>query len=263
MRFSPWIPSFALFGLVAVACSSSSSGPSTPSGPVDGGGGSDGPAADVTAMDQAAPSCGNIAACYSVSVTVSPSSPAATCGSGTLPPEVADYTDIPPAGGTFTTSSGCTGQISGCNMTLRCPTGYDWTFLFGDQGFTAMVSLTNAQGVTCEGGAVGTRLAACPVSTDDGGAGDDGAAPPGDSGSADAALDVSTSGTDSAAADAAVEAEAGSVPEGGAAEASTTEAGSDAGSDGQAPEAGNDASADASGDDGALGDAMENEATGD
>ncbi|MGH7434895.1 MAG: hypothetical protein ACRENE_04405 [Polyangiaceae bacterium] len=263
MRLS-WIASVAALGfsgVVFAACGSSSGGGGGP-GETDGGGegGSDSPAqADQTA------SCANVAACYSVTVTIAPGSPLALCGSGASAPRVADYTAIPAGGGSFNTGAaggGCQGVLTGCDMTLTCPNGEAWSFTFGAQGFDATVSLPMAGG-TCMATAVGTKLAVCPVTTGDAdaGAGEasvaeagntegaadagpdgtlDGAAPEAsfldapsdstgglDSGEVDATADSSPS-PDAAAPEAAVEA---SVEAGAQDTGSPVEAGDDAGLD--------------------------------
>jgi hypothetical protein len=175
-------------------------------------------------------------------VTVSASSPAA-CGSGTLT-RVADYTDIPSTGGAFTTTTGCTGELSGCTMTLNCPNGEAWTFAFAGQGFTATVSLA-VQGGQCDADAVGTRLDACPVAT-----GDD-AGPQGGDASVEASwdgasvVDAGDASLDGGSAEA-------STADATISDGSTQEAGQDSATDGEATEgsAAVDAQADASGDDG-------------
>ncbi len=213
----------------AAACSSSNPTPGGSSG-TDGGGTTDG-----TTTDQAAPTCSPVAACYSVAVSVSATSPTA-CGPGTTFTKVADYTSVPAGGGAFTTSSGCTGELSGCTMTLNCSNGEAWMFTFDGQDFTATVTAPMGGG-SCSASAVGTRLGSCPAAA---GGGDDGGGSTGDDGSSEASSGSHDASVD-AVADAAGSSEAGPGADGG-------EAGADTGSAG---EAGTDAPADAEGADSA------------
>jgi hypothetical protein len=213
---------FVGLGAVAAACSSSNPSPGGSNG-TDGGGTTDG-----TTTDQAAPTCSPVAACYSVAVSVSATSPTA-CGPGTTFTKVADYTTVPAGGGAFTTSSGCTGELSGCTMTLNCSNGEAWMFTFDGQDFTATVTAPMGGG-SCSATAVGTRLGSCPVVTgggDDGGGSIGGDASPAD---ASSSLDANVD----AAGDATVSTEAGPGAdggEGGADAASAAETGSDAAAD--------------------------------
>jgi hypothetical protein len=197
-----------LVGMGVPACSSSSSGSPTAPNTRDGGGddGSVG-SSDGSVADQTAQSCSGIAACYSAVVKINAGAPA-TCGTGFT--TVADYSSLPANGGPFTLG-GCSGQLSGCNMTFTCPDGESWSVAFSGAGFAATISEQNAG--ACQATVVGTRLATCPAPTD-------GGAPP-DSGDAGPAMDVQVEASvASDASEGGVLAEAGAeAGEGGAAAA--------------------------------------------
>jgi hypothetical protein len=179
MRLTRWLApivtltvcGFCGLGGFGAACSSSSSSPGSPD------------ASSPDGASEAALSCGNIAACYGVTVTVDPGAPA-TCGSGVYN-AVSDYTAVT-GDGAFTTAAGCSGQLSSCEMTLMCPGGVSWKYTFTDAGFTATITQTTNQ-VVCQATAVGTRLASCPVPVD--GGGPDGASTP-DAGGADGGMEA-------------------------------------------------------------------------
>jgi hypothetical protein len=170
MRPSSWLTSLAVLsfsGLVVAACGSGSGSGGAGQNETDGGfdGATDGGAIEEGLSDTSA-SCGDVAACYSVVVTIAAGSPL-SCGSGSMT-TVADYTGIPSGGGSFTTAgasgAGCTGLLMGCDMTLSCPNGEAWTFHFNSQGFDATVSLPMAGGA-CMATAVAMKLTSCPAST--------------------------------------------------------------------------------------------------
>jgi hypothetical protein len=228
MRFSIFLP-VVFVGLAAAACSSS--GGSGPSGSPDGaspdGATSDGPTSDGTmAGDTAAPSCGNIAACYSVTLTLDPRSATGCSTMGTQVAGVADYSSVT-GDGNFTIG-GCQGVLSGCVMMQLCQGTQQWNFTFGNNGFTGTIV---DQTLGCQATAVGTRLASCPVSEAGGGEGGEGDGAPGDasqeSGTVEGGVDNPEASVEAGVAEAGAEAAAA---EGGAdAATEASEGSSDAG----------------------------------
>jgi hypothetical protein len=207
MKSIRWLSSIFAVGVGAVACSSSS------------GGGSSSTDASVDAS-----ACGDIAACYGVTVTVDPASPAATCGSGNYN-GFSDYTAVT-GDGPFTSPTNCTGKLANCVMTLTCPDGSKWSYTFTRGGFSATVVSGS-----CKATAVGTRLASCPT-------GDAGGAPGDGGGDAtvgpDAALDGGADAPpDTASGDGAGDALA---PVDSAVPDAVSEAGDEGGADSGAPE---------------------------
>jgi hypothetical protein len=133
-----------------------------------------GVAACTSDSGSSAGACGDIAACYTITAQLDPSSPAA-CQSLIKAAQIVtlDFSDAPTADGTITkTNPSCSETRSGCDLTVECKTDVVTTKIavsFSTTGFSGRQTATYADGTTCIVNWTGARLPTCDGLQKDGG----------------------------------------------------------------------------------------------
>lgn len=89
--------------------------------------------------EESAPSCPNLASCYTMTMTVRSSDPT-QCGPETSRDLPANWTDLTEDGSFISLNTGCKGNLSKCVFTTECPTSsgvpLKMTLTFSESGFS-------------------------------------------------------------------------------------------------------------------------------